>query len=328
MISIVMPVKNAAPFLSECLDSIIDQSFSDWELLAINDHSTDLSLQILKQYSNADNRITVMQNKGEGIINALKLAFSLSKGLYISRMDADDIMPKHKLKWLKEKLEAHGENYVSLGMVKYFSNEPLGKGYKKYADWLNDLTINQNNFSEIYKECVIPSPNWLMHKSDFVKIGAFDSEVYPEDYELCFRMKKFDLKICSVNEITHLWRDHQSRASRNDDNYKDNNFLHLKLSYFIKLDYNRDKKLVLWGAGKKGKKLAQLLIQHEIPFLWLSNNIKKQGIKIYNQILHSTEELKNAMNIQIIITVAARGAKAEILKELDRLSLKDLYFFC
>ncbi len=65
LISILMPVYNAAPFLEACLDSIVEQSSKDWELIAVNDQSTDTSLEILNKYASKDKRIRVLDNKGK-----------------------------------------------------------------------------------------------------------------------------------------------------------------------------------------------------------------------------------------------------------------------
>ena len=99
-ISILMPVKNAESFLTECLDSIISQSYENWELIAVDDGSSDDSLQILKNYEQSDQRITAYRNDGVGIIDALRLAYNYSQGGMITRMDADDIMTSDKLEVL------------------------------------------------------------------------------------------------------------------------------------------------------------------------------------------------------------------------------------
>ena len=80
LISIIMPVKNAALFLDECIESIISQSYSNWELVAVNDNSTDDTLEILKHFSTLDSRITVVNNHKNGIIEALKTGYNISKG--------------------------------------------------------------------------------------------------------------------------------------------------------------------------------------------------------------------------------------------------------
>ena len=96
-ISIILPCKNAADFIRECIDSIIHQSLTNWEVIAVDDHSSDDTFSILTEYSNRDDRITAVQNTGMGITPALCHGFSLSSGTCITRMDADDIMPSDKL---------------------------------------------------------------------------------------------------------------------------------------------------------------------------------------------------------------------------------------
>ena len=67
-VSILMPVKNAAEYLTECIESVIEQTYTDWELIAVNDHSNDHSADILYNFSIKDPRIKVVNNKGNGII--------------------------------------------------------------------------------------------------------------------------------------------------------------------------------------------------------------------------------------------------------------------
>ena len=123
-----MPVKNAASFLAECVESIRQQSFIDWELVAVDDHSADESRSILKDLARRDPRISVYFNQGQGIIPALQLAYRQSRGEYITRMDADDIMDEQKLESLIKLLRDHGKGYLSVGLVSYFSNHTLGEG--------------------------------------------------------------------------------------------------------------------------------------------------------------------------------------------------------
>ena len=68
MISILMPVKNAALYLDECLNSILRQTYEEWELICVNDYSTDRSAEIITKFSDSDLRIQLLQNNGTGII--------------------------------------------------------------------------------------------------------------------------------------------------------------------------------------------------------------------------------------------------------------------
>ena len=177
LISILTPFKNTSAFLEDCLISILNQSYTNWELIIVDDGSTDESFKIVEKFAESDSRINLLQNEGHGIIDALQLAFKHSKGNFITRMDSDDIMLPNKLEVLLNNLNTFGEKHVAVGLVEYFSDEGVGEGYKSYETWLNNLTKTGTNYSEIYKECVIPSPCWMIHRNDFEKAlkAAFGS---------------------------------------------------------------------------------------------------------------------------------------------------------
>ena len=330
-ISILMPVKNTAPFLNECLDSIINQSETDFELIAIDDHSSDESHSILKEFAIKDKRIKVFKNTGIGIIEALRLAYSKSSGTYITRMDSDDVMSLTKLQVLTSNLVAFGSGHIALGKVLYFSASPLGAGFKNYELWLNSLIEKGTNFEGIYKECVIPSPCWMVYREDLEKCQAFYPDKYPEDYDLAFRFYKEGLKAIACSKVLHHWRDYATRTSRTHVHYADHTFLDIKMNYFLELDRDTTKKLVVWGAGDKGKKVAKILIAQNIKFTWICDNPKKISKDIYGQILYPLTALDTIENSQSIITVANLKAQIEIKLHFEERNLilnKDYFFFC
>jgi len=244
-VSIVIPAKNTAEFLPECLESILSQSYSNWEALVVDDHSTDNSVQIISDFAKKDHRIRLLTNSGTGIINALKTAYAVANGKLITRMDSDDIMTSDKLLKMSAMLKKYGPGYVALGLVKYFSKEGIKDGYKRYEKWLNGLTKKGQNFTEIYKECVIPSPCWMVFTSDFERCEGFTPNIYPEDYDLTFRFFKYGLKCIPSNEVFHHWRDYAIRTSRTSEHYEENSFLELKLNYFMELSYDPSKTLII-----------------------------------------------------------------------------------
>jgi glycosyltransferase involved in cell wall biosynthesis len=326
-----MPVYNAEKYLFECLASILKQSLVDWELIAINDYSTDKSYEILLSFQAQDQRIKVFQNNGKkGIIPSLQLAHKYAKGNLFSRMDADDLMHPNKLKLMKKALIENPNKQIAVPLVKYFSDQTLGEGYQKYAKWLNALTSSETNFKDIYKECIIPSPAWMIVRSSFEKAGGFNNNLYPEDYDLCFRWYKNNYKIIGIHQVLHYWRDYSNRSSRIDPNYADQNFNTLKLHYLQILDLDKKRTLVLWGAGKKAKKLALLLIERKISFEWLTNNTNKIGHNIYNVILKHSSRLEELNKPQIIMAVSAPKDKKEIkdyLVNKELLNNKDYFLF-
>lgn len=331
MISILLPVYNAAPFLAECLDSILNQTEMEWELLAVDDFSTDLSWSILQSYAKKDTRIQAFSNTGKGVIPALRMAFSHSSGELITRMDADDRMPADKLERLRSALESRGPGHLSTGLVEYFSAVKLGDGYRRYAAWLNDLALNGRHYEEIYRECVIPSPCWMVYRPDLIRCGAFDPGRYPEDYDLCFRFYRSELTPVSVPQVLHYWRDHGARASRNDPHYADNRFFELKIDYFLELERSPGRPLVLWGAGAKGKLLARLLLERRESFHWVCDNPKKWGKHIYGVEMRSWEEIPLLDNPQLMLAVSAPAGQQAINRQLKKWRWKPkihYFWFC
>lgn len=331
LISILIPFKNTSEFLTACIDSILLQSYTNWEVLAINDHSSDDSVLIMEQYAEKDPRIKVFHNDATGIIEALRKAYSLCNGEFITRMDSDDIMATNKLNTMQKALIAHGSGHLAIGKVKYFCNGEIGNGYYKYEKWLNKLSGTGSNFTEIYKECPIPSPCWMAFRSDLDKCGAFYHDRYPEDYDLAFRFYEHGLTCIPGDEVLHYWRDYDYRASRTSEHYAQNYFLEIKLHYYLKLNHRESRPLVIWGAGKKGKEIARRLLDRNLDFHWLCNNPNKIGKDIYGEKLLHFSALTHIADPQVIITVANREAQSFIRDHLNGLHLsplEDYYFFC
>ncbi len=330
LLSILMPVKNTAQYLPACLDSIVTQSIPNWELIAINDHSTDSSKNILLNYAQHDQRIKVFDNTETGIIAALRLAFQKSNGRLITRMDSDDQMSPDKLATMQQALMAKGRQHIAVGQVQYFSELGIGDGYRRYENWLNGLTSKGTNYQERYKECAIPSPCWMVYREDLEACNAFRPNRYPEDYDLFFRFYQYGLTVIPSNKVLHYWRDYPERTSRNDPNYADNRFLSMKMEYFLQLDYQKDRPLVLWGAGKKGKWIAQSLTEKNIQFYWICNNSNKIGHNIYGHILKGEKYLDQLTQAHYIVAVANEEAQADIAKRLAKSGKlgSDFFFFC
>lgn len=326
-----MAAKDTAPYLRACLDSIRAQTYRHWELIAVNDHSSDETPDILKEYAHKDPRIRVFHSDRPKLIPSLQVGYAQVKGSLINRMDSDDKMPNYKLEVLVKEWLKYGMGYVIAGGTQHFVEEgEVGDGFLKYENWLNEVARSNSHYQEIYRECVIPSHCWLLHKEDFDKAGAFDPIVYPEDYDLCFRFYQQGLKVIGINVILHYWRDRSNRISRTWEEYKDNRYFQLKLNYFYKLDRDRTRPLVLWGGGKNGKDMAKLLLSYEDNFHWVCDNERKIGKDIYGVRMDSFASIPAIKKPQIIIVVASPDGKKQIreqLQEWHKAPVKDYWFF-
>ncbi len=331
LVTIIMAVKDTAPYLHDCIDSIINQTYQNWELIAVNDHSSDDTPQILADYAAKDSRIRTFDSDRPKLIPTLQVAYKHTRGSLINRMDSDDKMPDYKLEVLVKEWLKHGKGTVIAGGTEHFVDEgKVGDGFIKYENWLNNVARHNLHYQEIYRECVIPSHCWLVHKDDFDVAGAFYPEIYPEDYDLCFRFYKLGFKVIGLDKILHHWRDRSNRISRTWDEYKDNRYFNLKLKFFYELDRDYSRPLVLWGAGKNGKDFAKLLQKHGDTFHWVCDSEKKIGKDIYDVRLEHYDSIQKLVKPQILIVVASPSGKSEIetsLAKWGKKPVEDFWFF-
>ena len=331
LVSIIMAAKDTAPYIGECLDSIIHQTYQNWELIAINDHSSDATPDILEEYASKDPRIKVFHSVRKKLIPTLKEGYPHMTGELINRMDSDDRMPHDKIEVMVKEWLKYGKGHVIAGGTAHFRDDgEVGDGFKRYDAWLNKVATENLHLEEIYRECVIPSHCWMMHKEDLDRIGAFEPEIYPEDYDLTFRMYRDGLKIIGIDKVLHEWRDRSDRISRTWEEYKDNRYFDMKLRFFIELDRDPNRPLVLWGAGRNGKDMAKLLQEKGVAFHWVCENDNKIGHDVYGVIMESVDVIPELHNPQIMIVVAAPSAQPIIkdqLRSWGKEVIQDYWFF-
>jgi glycosyltransferase involved in cell wall biosynthesis len=329
-ISIIMAVRNTALYLPACLDSVRAQSFRDWELVAVNDSSSDASRTILAAYAAKDKRIRLFDSPGRRLNPALQEGYRQARGSLLNRMDSDDIMPPEKLAIMHRTWCEHGRGSVVVGATRHFVDEgEVGQGFRRYDEWLQSVARQQSHYREIYRECTIPSHCWLMHSDDFSVIGGFQ-DIYPEDYDLAMRIYARQLKIISLDKILHYWRDRQERISRTWEEYRDNRFFGLKVRYFLRLDRDEKRPLLLWGAGRNGKDMAKLLLANGQTWHWFTDNQRKIGEEIYGIRMEDEEKIPDYPNGQIMIVISARGQRQRIIDKLARwrkMPQQDYWFF-
>ena len=103
--SIIIPVYNVEPYLRECLDSVLNQTFGDWEAICVNDGSTDNSVDILVEYAAKDRRIKFVNQSNAGTATARNTGMRMAQGDYIVFLDSDDWLEKHALQTIAGKLK-------------------------------------------------------------------------------------------------------------------------------------------------------------------------------------------------------------------------------
>lgn len=117
LVSVIMPVRDAGTYLAPAVDSVLAQTFADFELIVVNDGSTDGSREIIEEYAHADSRVRVFSQAGQGLVPALNRGLAKAGGRYLARMDSDDICLPHRFQAQVEELEDRPELGVVGGAV-------------------------------------------------------------------------------------------------------------------------------------------------------------------------------------------------------------------
>lgn len=313
LVSLIMPFYQAEAFIREAVLSLMEQSMTDWELIAVDDFSSDQGRQVLEDLAEEDHRIRLFINREKGIISALELGLSKARGRYIGRFDADDLLPQKRLKLMTDYLKGAEAKTIITGLVQYFSDQPISAGYKRYQNWLNELNLNGDTWNDLYRECVIASPNWLMRRQELLAIGGFEGLNYPEDYDWCFRCYDHGFDVQCLSSTTLLWREHPRRTSRNSENYQQAAFFRLKLSRFLQVEDFRH--LILWGSGRKARITAALFKEWHQEFRWMDIDADRYPEGIMGLPIEDYRHLKTLPGQKVLIGVYPNPAERKDIED-------------
>jgi glycosyltransferase involved in cell wall biosynthesis len=187
VISVVMPVRNGERFLAQALDSILCQTFGDFEFIVVDDGSTDATPHILADYAHANERIHVQRQEARGMVPALNLGCELARGTYLARMDADDVASPRRFAEQVSFLERHPRIEV-LGAAVLVVDEhdrPL------FPVWY--ATTNESIRRTLAAGTAFAHPVVMMRRSAFLISGGYRASFDPHaaDYDLWLRMAEF-----------------------------------------------------------------------------------------------------------------------------------------
>lgn len=185
MISVVMSVYNGEKYLTEAIESILNQTYRNFEFIIINDGSTDKSLEIIEKYKKQDKRIVLMSRENRGLVDSLNEGFLLAQGKYIARMDADDISLPLRLEKQFDFMESNPEIGISGTWIEVF-DRTVPNQIGRYS--LEDEMIK----AELLFSSPFAHPSVIIRKAILRKYNFYYSKhcLDAEDYELWFQYSK------------------------------------------------------------------------------------------------------------------------------------------
>jgi glycosyltransferase involved in cell wall biosynthesis len=310
-----MPARDAAATLPETLSSLAGQTWDDWELVVVDDGSRDETGAILAAWAARDERIRVIRRaEAGGIVAALNEAVAAARGPIIARMDADDIALSERLARQRERLLApDAPGIVGCG-VRYFPEEAVGGGARRYEAWLNSLVTPEEHSRDLFVECPLAHPTFMLRREVLDAVGGYRACGWAEDYDLVLRIWRHGSPIAKVPEVLLLWRESPGRASRVHPDYQPEAFRRCKVHYLRQSYLVGNRPALVWGASRIGKLFARELIAAGTPLYgFVELDPRKIGQTIYGApVLPLPDALTRRGEAFGLSAVGGEGAREEI----------------
>lgn len=212
LVSVLMSVYNSEIFLVEAIESVLNQTYKDFEFIIIDDGSKDNSLAIAKKYQQQDARIVIDSHENMGLGNSLNRAMKIAKGEWIARMDADDIMLPNRLEEQLKHLSVHPEIDVMSCWAYYINSKGNNIGKLIHPQDLNTIEDNKRYLLE-NKIVHILHPGAVMRKEAVLSIGGYKPIVPSQDIELWNRLIENNFIIVCLPQILMKYRLHSSSVT-------------------------------------------------------------------------------------------------------------------
>ena len=327
-VSILLPVRNAADTLPQALDSLRRQTLTQFEILLVNDGSTDATPEIVETYARQDNRIRPFHLPPVGLVSALNHACHHARAPFLARMDADDHCHPERLARQCQLLADHPETDVAACRVTYGGDRTQTPGYAAHVDWLNQVITPKDHSLNRFVESPLAHPSVLWRREVMEAHGSYRDGDFPEDYELWLRWMQAGVRFRKTPETLFTWNDPPQRLSRTHPQYRTEAFYQIKCHYLARV-LPRDRPIWLWGAGRQTRRRFATLDTAPHPFAgYIDIDPRKIGRSLRQKPVISPDNIP--ADAFLLVGVGTRGARTCIEHHLlttGRQPARD-YFLC
>ncbi|MEJ2580828.1 MAG: glycosyltransferase [Acidobacteriota bacterium] len=332
IVSVLLPVCDPGEYLEDCISSLERQTLEDYEVVAVDDGSSDGSAEVLDRWEQRDPRVNVVHRERSGLVEALNTGLELCKAPYIARMDADDICHPRRLELQVQDLEDMPWVGVMSCLVRHFPWHNVAEGYRQYEEWLNSLLIPESIHRERFVESPIPHPSAVVRRECYEDVGGYHDEGWAEDYDLWLRLFGAGVCFSKVEAYLFFWREHAERLTRVDGRYSVENFLRCKAKYLLEGPLADRERVIIWGAGQTGRRISKHLLRGGAPVeAFVDIDPKKIGSTLRDKPIIEADELRATVGpkMTVLAAVGSRGARELIRRQLESIGMREgIDFWC
>lgn len=256
-VTVLLPFYDVSSDFECAIESIVRQSFANWELFLISNNSNEAGIGIASKWERIDPRIHLLHEPRQGIAHALNRGLEHTTSEYVARMDADDVSMEDRLQLQLDYLDNHPHVDVVSAQTQFDSSLSKSDGYSLFVAWQNQIITPEQHALSRFVESPLAHPSVMFRKSLIDQYGPYHTGFLPEDYELWLRWMSHSVEFYKIPQALIVWRDHPSRLSRNHENYSREAFYQVKCRYlaqWILKNVSDKKHLVICGSSKIGRK--------------------------------------------------------------------------
>jgi glycosyltransferase involved in cell wall biosynthesis len=311
-VSILLPVRNEARFLPAALASLLRQTFRDWELIAVDDGSSDETPRILAAAAERDPRVRILTRPPKGLVAALNEGLETCRAPLVARMDGDDVCHPRRLERQVACLNSDPGLALVACSVRHFPRPHLRGGMQAYEAWQNALLSHEDILQNLFVESPFAHPSVLFRREEVIRAGGYLDCGWPEDYDLWLRMALGGSRFARLPEVLLFWRDRPDRLTRTAQNCSAEAFRACKAHHLRRGFLERTDRVTLWGAGQEGKAWRKTLEGMNVGVCrWVEIDPRKVGQRIHGAPVVPIPSLKPGDG-KILVTVGAREARPQI----------------
>lgn len=317
-VSILMPVRNEDRYLQAALDSLYRQTLAGWELIAVDDGSSDATPDILAAAARHDSRVHVIRREGGGLVAALNTGLTACRAPFLARFDGDDICHPRRLELQAAYLDACPDTGLVACAFHHFPRTGLKQGMIDYESWQNSLTEHPLVIRDLFVESPFVHPSITTRRRIMEDLGGYQDNGWPEDYDLWLRMAAAGVQFARLPQTLLLWRDHPERATRTMDEYAAHAFRACKCHYLLRGFLKNTYDVVIAGAGLEARAWQRALAAAGVTVsTWLDVDPRKIGRILHNAPVISPEELR-LDGRKMIVAIGVRGAREQFRNVAQR----------